>query len=65
MEVGHDLLPIRIILFEFRIIQKNLGAHGIRNETTTDVKLVFVALTRDVQDVISCTNKSKFQRIIK
>ena len=42
-----------------------LGADGIRNETTTDVKLVFVALTRDVQDVISCTNKSKFQRIIK
>ena len=44
---------------------KFLGAHGIRNETTNDVNVVFVALTRDVQDVISCTNESKFQRIIK
>ena len=44
---------------------KFLGALGIRNETTNDVKVVFVALTRDVQDVISCTNESKFQRIIK
>ena len=58
-------MAIRTILFGFKIIQKILGAHGIQNETRTDVKPVFVALTRDVQDVISCTNKSKFQRIIK